>query len=82
MSGARRGPERPRRNVEDEPEMYGDADANMWAEMMHQQQQIQAQQAQQHQEFMTMFQQHMNNPVRPKIPLYSFSKELQCRLSF
>ncbi|KAK2369205.1 hypothetical protein QL285_082353 [Trifolium repens] len=62
MSGARRGPGRPRRNVDDEPEMYGDADANMWAEMMYQQQQFQAQQAQQHQEFMTMFQQHMNNP--------------------
>ncbi|WJX56312.1 hypothetical protein P8452_41980 [Trifolium repens] len=65
MSGARRGPERPRRNVaddDDEPEMYGDANANMWAEMMYQQQQFQAQQAQQHQEFMTMFQQQMNNP--------------------
>ncbi|KAK2443611.1 hypothetical protein QL285_014700 [Trifolium repens] len=65
MSGARRGPGRPRRNVaddDDEPEMYGDANANMWAEMMHQQQQFQAQQAQQHQEFMNMFQQHMNNP--------------------
>ncbi|KAK2457566.1 hypothetical protein QL285_004823 [Trifolium repens] len=62
MSGARRGPGRPRRNVDDEPEMYGDADANMWAEMIYQQQQFQAQQAQQHQEFMAMFQQHMNNP--------------------
>ncbi|WJX45915.1 hypothetical protein P8452_32763 [Trifolium repens] len=43
MSGARRGPGRPRRNVadDDEPEMYGDANANMWAEMMHQQQQFQ-----------------------------------------
>ena len=54
MSGARRGPGRPRRNVADdgdEPEMYGDANANMWAEMMHQQQQFQAQQAQQHQEY-------------------------------
>ncbi|WJX24677.1 hypothetical protein P8452_13759 [Trifolium repens] len=62
MLGARRG--RPRRNVvdDDEPEMYGDANANMWAEMMYQQQQFQAQQAQQHQEFMTMFQQQMNNP--------------------
>ena len=49
MSGARRGPGRPRRNVaddDDEPEMYGDANVNMWAEMMHQQQQFQAQQAQ------------------------------------
>jgi hypothetical protein len=41
---------------EEEPEMYGDANANMWAEMMHKHQEFQAQQAQQHQEFMTMFQ--------------------------
>jgi hypothetical protein len=34
----------------------------MWAEMMHKHQEFQTQQAQQHQEFMTMFQQHMNNP--------------------
>ncbi|KAK2449583.1 hypothetical protein QL285_008768 [Trifolium repens] len=64
MSGEHRGRGRgrPRRNVEEEPEMYGDANANMWAEMMHKHQEFQAQQAQQHQEFMTMFQQHMNNP--------------------
>jgi hypothetical protein len=64
MSGAQRGRSRgrPRRNVEEEPEKYGDANANMWAEMMHQHQQFQTQQAQQHQEFMMMFQQHINNP--------------------
>jgi hypothetical protein len=39
----------------------------MWAGMMHQHQQFQAQQAQQHQEFMTMFQQHVNNP-QPQHP--------------
>jgi hypothetical protein len=48
---------RARRNAGEEPGEYGDANANMWAEMMHQQQQFQAQQAQQHQEFMMMFQQ-------------------------
>jgi hypothetical protein len=53
---------RPRRNVDEEHGEYGDANANMWAEMMHQHQQFQSQQAQQHQEFMMMFQQHMNNP--------------------
>ncbi|KAK2428960.1 hypothetical protein QL285_027439 [Trifolium repens] len=82
MSGARRGPGRPRRNVaeDDEPEMYGDASANMWAEMRHQQQQFQAQQAQQHQEFMAMFQQHMNNPPPPQQGSSDAFREF-CRMS-
>ncbi|GAU10637.1 hypothetical protein TSUD_418350, partial [Trifolium subterraneum] len=40
---------------------YPDPDANMWAHMMHQQQQFQAQQAQRYEEMMMMFQQQMNN---------------------
>ncbi|MCH81691.1 hypothetical protein A2U01_0002483 [Trifolium medium] len=62
MSGAQRGcgRGRPRRNAEEEPEAFaGDPNANMWAHMMRQHQQFQAQQ---HQEMMMMFQQHMNNP--------------------
>ncbi|MCI31557.1 hypothetical protein A2U01_0052769, partial [Trifolium medium] len=59
---------RPRRNTQEEQEEFaeafaGDPNANMWAHMMHQHQQFQAQHAQQHQEMMMMmFQQQMNNP--------------------
>jgi hypothetical protein len=42
--------------------MYDDTNANMWAEMMLKHQEFQAQKAQQHQEFMSMFMQQMNNP--------------------
>ncbi|GAU37353.1 hypothetical protein TSUD_395350 [Trifolium subterraneum] len=59
-----RGRGRPRRNVaeDDQPQyQYVDPDANMWAHMMHQQQQFQAQEAQLHEEMMMMFQQQMNN---------------------
>ncbi|GAU35508.1 hypothetical protein TSUD_155390 [Trifolium subterraneum] len=60
-----RGRGRPRRNVAEEEEQpqyqYSDPDANMWAHMMHQQQQFQAQQAQRYEEMMMMFQQQMNN---------------------
>ncbi|GAU29936.1 hypothetical protein TSUD_360510 [Trifolium subterraneum] len=60
-----RGRGRPRRNVAEEEEQpqyqYSDPDANMWANMMHQQQQFQAQQAQRHEEMMMMFQQQMGN---------------------
>ncbi|GAU49923.1 hypothetical protein TSUD_180410 [Trifolium subterraneum] len=63
--GRGRGRGRPRRNVEEEEEQpqyqYSDPDANMWAHMMHQQQQFQAQQAQRYEEMMMMFQQQMNN---------------------
>ncbi|GAU42667.1 hypothetical protein TSUD_398730 [Trifolium subterraneum] len=56
---------RPRRNVAEEEEQpqyqYSDPDANMWAHMMHQLQQFQAQQAQCYEEMMMMFQQQMNN---------------------
>ncbi|GAU51168.1 hypothetical protein TSUD_412030 [Trifolium subterraneum] len=56
---------RPRRNVAEEEEQpqyqYPDPYANMWAHMMHQQQQFQAQQAQRYEEMMMMFQQQMNN---------------------
>ncbi|PNX86789.1 cellular nucleic acid-binding protein [Trifolium pratense] len=68
MSGALRGRRRgrPRRNTQEEQEEFaeafaGDPNANMWAHMMHQHQQFQAQQAQQHREMMMMFQQQMNN---------------------
>ncbi|GAU44250.1 hypothetical protein TSUD_399960 [Trifolium subterraneum] len=60
-----RGRGRPRRNVAEEEEQpqyqYSNPDANMWAHMMHQQQQFQAQQAQRYEEMMMMFQQQMNN---------------------
>ncbi|GAU50355.1 hypothetical protein TSUD_283640 [Trifolium subterraneum] len=63
--GRGRGRGRPRRNVAEEEEQpqhqYSDPDANMWAHMMHQQQQFQAQQAQRYEEMMMMFQQQMNN---------------------
>ncbi|GAU10189.1 hypothetical protein TSUD_420170, partial [Trifolium subterraneum] len=64
--GRGRGRCRPRRNVAEEEEeqpqyQYADPDANMWAHMMHQQQQFQAQQAQRYEEMMMMFQQQMNN---------------------
>ncbi|GAU44000.1 hypothetical protein TSUD_91790 [Trifolium subterraneum] len=63
--GRGRGRGRPRRNVAEEEEQpqyqYPDPDANMWAHMMHQQQQFQAQQAQRYEEMMMMFQQQMNN---------------------
>jgi hypothetical protein len=83
MSGARRGPGRPRRQAddEDEPAEYGDANANMWAERLHQHQQFQAQQAQQHQEFMNMFQQHMNQPPPPQHQGSSAAFREFCRMS-
>ncbi|GAU50680.1 hypothetical protein TSUD_371390 [Trifolium subterraneum] len=63
--GRGRGRGRPRRNVAEEEEQpqyqYPDPDVNMWAHMMHQQQQFQAQQAQRYEEMMMMFQQQMNN---------------------
>ncbi|GAU28976.1 hypothetical protein TSUD_391740, partial [Trifolium subterraneum] len=63
--GCGRGRGRPRRNVAEEEEQpqyqYSDPDANMWAHMIHQQQQFQAQQAQRHEEMMMMFQQQMGN---------------------
>ncbi|MCI75850.1 hypothetical protein A2U01_0097119, partial [Trifolium medium] len=66
MSGAPRGRGIPRQNVNVEEEFagafVGDPNANMWAHMMHQYQQFQVRQAQQHQEMMMMFQQQMNNP--------------------
>ncbi|MCI45415.1 hypothetical protein A2U01_0066654 [Trifolium medium] len=50
MSGARRGPERPRRHVAEEVEPEIDPRANMWVQMLQQQQamhrQYQEQQAQ------------------------------------
>ncbi|GAU40284.1 hypothetical protein TSUD_60750 [Trifolium subterraneum] len=65
LGGRGRGRGRPRRNVaeeDDQPQyQYLDPDANMWAHMMHQQQQFQAQQAQRHEEMMMMFQQQMGN---------------------
>ncbi|GAU49756.1 hypothetical protein TSUD_407990 [Trifolium subterraneum] len=63
--GRGRGRGRPRRNVAEEEEQpqyqYSDPDPNMWAHMMHQQQQFQAQQAQRYEEMMMIFQQQMNN---------------------
>ncbi|GAU50199.1 hypothetical protein TSUD_408870 [Trifolium subterraneum] len=63
--GRGRGRGRPRRNVAEEEEQpqyqYSDPDANMWAHMMHRQQQFQAQQAQRHEEMMMMLQQQMGN---------------------
>ncbi|GAU51879.1 hypothetical protein TSUD_416640 [Trifolium subterraneum] len=63
--GRGRGHGRPRRNVAEEEEQpqyqYSDPDANMWAHMMHQQQQFKAQQAQRHEEMMMMLQQQMGN---------------------
>jgi hypothetical protein len=58
MSGAQRGHGRgrPRRNVEEPEEYYDQPNANMWAEMMHQHQQFQAQEAQHHHEMMMMLQ--------------------------
>ncbi|MCI43225.1 hypothetical protein A2U01_0064462 [Trifolium medium] len=63
MSGARRGPGRPRRYVKEEEEPGMDPGGNMWVQMLQQQQamhhQYQAQQAQaerQHREMMQVLQ--------------------------
>ncbi|MCI63585.1 hypothetical protein A2U01_0084842, partial [Trifolium medium] len=64
MSGARRVPGRPRRYVEEEVEPENDPGANMWVQMLQQQQamhrQYQEQQVQverHHREMMQVFQQ-------------------------
>ncbi|GAU44275.1 hypothetical protein TSUD_135160 [Trifolium subterraneum] len=80
---APRGRGRPRRNVaeeEDQPhQQYPDPDANMWAHMMHQQQQFQAQQAQRHEEMMMVFQQQMNNAQTQNTVSAAFSEF--CRMN-
>ncbi|MCI73427.1 hypothetical protein A2U01_0094691, partial [Trifolium medium] len=65
MSGAQRGPGRPRRHVEEEVDPEIDPGANMWVQMLQQQQamhrQYQEQQAQterHHREVMQVLQQH------------------------
>ncbi|MCH80451.1 retrotransposon protein, partial [Trifolium medium] len=67
MSGNRRGPGRPRRNATPEQ----DPNANMWAQMLHQQQMLQqqyqaqqAQQALQHQQMMETLQHQINQQAQ------------------
>ncbi|MCI41652.1 hypothetical protein A2U01_0062885, partial [Trifolium medium] len=93
MSGARRRSVRPRRYIEEEPEV--EPEANMWIQMLQQQQvmhrQYREQQAQakrHHREMMHMLQQQRVQPqpqpeqeVRPQVPRGNLVFREFCRMN-